>query len=237
LSKASQIVGPGSPSFKGQYGWSIAFYLPFIPTATRAAIALNLSPNSISMLSFLFTSIALPLFVFTDRSIPIRILITLLLALGTFLDVLDGYVARANGNAGRFGAMLDAGLDLVRYNLFFFAVYIAAKLTPFQSASLLIYSLLVSASLFRTFRRALSVKPKDMLASHAIESFLPSKYRAFCLSHRFLYNPLNIEDQLNLYIFGIAILFDIPGPMILLCLAARLSEIIFTLVCQLTSTL
>lgn len=74
---------------------------PLEPVARR----IPFSPNLISIAGFGIT-------VFAAYMIPQQLQAAgLLILLGGFFDMLDGVVARANGKASRFGALLDSTLD------------------------------------------------------------------------------------------------------------------------------
>jgi len=86
---------------------------PLEPIAKKISV----SPNILTVIGFLVTTAA-------AISIPFNIIIGgVLIILGGIFDMLDGIVARTNGKATQFGALLDSTLD--RYSDSFIFIGIA----------------------------------------------------------------------------------------------------------------
>ncbi|MEW6116227.1 MAG: CDP-alcohol phosphatidyltransferase family protein [Nitrospirota bacterium] len=95
---------------------------PLAPLAKR----ISLSPNSLSIIGFLITTVAAVTIPFSIRTGGLLIL------LGGFFDMLDGIVARTNGKNTLFGAFLDSTLD--RYSDAF--IFLAVAWSFFEQGAL-----------------------------------------------------------------------------------------------------
>lgn len=212
-----------SSSFKPQYGWSIVAYLPLTPRVGDIALKYQISADMVSLLSLLVFWAGLLVFAAAPDSASFRLIAVLCFAAGTLLDVVDGYVARKSGSAGPRGAIVDAAIDLIRYNsLFAFVALTEERL--WVSAAIVAYAAFVSIALVNTIRSALSGQVKRKAANEALGRILPAAYVAFCLRNRLLFNPLNLEDQLNVAVLTVGVLFGCVAEAILLCLVVRLGE-------------
>lgn len=211
--------------FKAQYGWSIALYRPIIPWLSQILMKCGFSANGVSWLSFFATCVGLVFYLGAGDTLLFRLTVVLWFALATALDVADGYVARLTHSAGRFGATLDAVLDLFRYNLFFIAVLIKHMPSLIWCGVVAVYAGLATLSLGRTAWRAYTGRARETLANEQWAVLLPKRYREFCLSRGLLYNPLNFEDQLNLVIFIAGVASGQELLAILVCLIARIFEV------------
>lgn len=220
---------------KQQYGWSIGMYLPLVPWVGNLMIKWRLSANAVSLLSFVAFGIGLVVYLQEFEGFVFRMAVVLLFAIGTLLDVVDGYVARVTATGGRGGAVLDAVLDVIRYNLFFGAVFILRDPNGVAAFAILLYAILVNISFARTVWRAFKGRPRQQLANGEAGRFLPKWYREFCLRHRLLYNPFNLEDQLNLGLFVIGVLFQIEIAVVACCLVARVCETILIAIASIRS--
>ncbi len=80
------------------------------------AFKMNLSPNFISVLSFLFCVGALPFVVFQAASpSPMTVAVSVSLWwLGAIFDAADGDLARYSGRGSQFGGWLDSFLDRIK---------------------------------------------------------------------------------------------------------------------------
>lgn len=209
--------------FKSQYGWSVRLTLPVVPFLANKFFSWGVSANSVSWLSLVVFCVGLFFYFLSGDDYLFRFLAVLFFCFGTLLDVVDGFVARLSNSSGRAGAALDAGIDILRYNLFFAAVYFVAMPAGFVFYALIAYLVVVNLSFVKLFCNIIAGVPNRAVNS-ALESILPRGYLDFCKRNRLLYNPINLEDQLLLYIFVVGVLFSIELQMIVLCLIFRLAE-------------
>jgi phosphatidylglycerophosphate synthase len=86
---------------------------PFSPYLSFAAYKLNLSPNTVSILSFLFCFIGAVVLLFSD-SYSILVLAAIFWWIGAILDSSDGDLARFLGKNTMFGGWLDSFLDRLK---------------------------------------------------------------------------------------------------------------------------
>jgi CDP-diacylglycerol---glycerol-3-phosphate 3-phosphatidyltransferase len=73
-------------------------------------------------------------FLFLAESVPLRLLA---IALAMITDSVDGYLARKNKTAGRFGAILDPAMDKFFVTFALCVLYFEAKLALLQAIALL----------------------------------------------------------------------------------------------------
>lgn len=212
-------------ALKPQYGWVVAVCLWPTPLVGRLFIKLRVSANAVSVLSFLAFLPGLILYMWGGGQWWERLAIVASFALATLLDVVDGYVARETRTQSAFGAVLDAIVDMAKYGLYFTACILRHDLTPAWIAIVALYAFLVELTLLRVIWRAVTSKRKHAVVNEALGDVLPKSYMAFCLRHKLLYNPLNLEDQLNFFIMVVGILLVIEPEVIAFCLVARTLEI------------
>lgn len=101
-------------------------------------IALGITPNTITVLSF-----ALALLSILAAFKKSYLIFAALVILSGFMDVLDGFIARKTGKVSRFGAFIDSTIDRVNDSLFIIGLYLLG-LDILPTLLLLITSLLIS---------------------------------------------------------------------------------------------
>jgi phosphatidylglycerophosphate synthase len=217
-------AAPPTSSLKPQYGWSVSAMLPFVPATGDFFLRYKVSANTVSWLSLVVFLVGLAGYALYPGSLAVRVMAVLCFAGGTLLDVVDGYVARKSGSSGKFGAYLDAGIDIFRYNLFLLVLLLVRLDGLANLVAVALYAVLLNISFYRVFRN-IRLSQKSAPANLALGGVLPKWYRDFCLDKRLLYNPFNLEDQLLLYLFSIGVLFGVEGPALWFCLAARMAEV------------
>jgi phosphatidylglycerophosphate synthase len=74
----------------------------------------GVSPNTVSLLSFLSTHAAFVVLIVFGASIPASIAAYLLLVLGYILDSCDGQLARVTGRTSPLGGWIDHSIDMVK---------------------------------------------------------------------------------------------------------------------------
>lgn len=213
--------------FKPQYGWSVSLLLPITPTVANFFYRHHISANTVSWLSLAVFCVGLFFYIACD-SVYCRVAAVLLFTLGTLLDVVDGYVARLNFAKGNYGAYLDAGIDILRYNLFFIAVVYVNSLALIEILVVSLYVFLLNISFMKLFiniNRGRSNKFTNTL----YEKHLPAHYKNFCLRYKLLHNPFNLEDQLLFFIFVIGVLFGWEVYVIGFCLIIRVMEVFYAI--------
>lgn len=210
--------------FKAQYGWSVRFLLPITPPGARFFHRHGISANAVSVLSLVAFVLGLPFYVLGHDQFSARAFASFCFIAGTYLDVVDGYVARLSGAAGNGGAYVDAGIDVVRYNLFLASMYYVVPMPTGAVAALVVYGLLLNLSFVRLLRN-IGKGPKIQQTNQVLEKVLPQRYKEFCWRWQLLYSPINLEDQLLFFLFVVAILFKLELAMIYCCTAVRLIEL------------
>lgn len=224
MSASSAGESKATTALKPQYGWVVAASLPATPPVGRLFIRMRVSANAVSLLSFVAFIPGLALYLWGSGSLWERLTIVACFALATLLDVVDGYVARETGTQSVFGAVLDAVVDMGKYGLYFVACILRHDLSPAWMAIIVLYAALVELTLIRVIWRAIRSKGKRAVVNAALGGILPQTYMAFCLRNKLLYNPLNLEDQMNFFIL-VGILLKIEPEIIAFCLLARSLEI------------
>lgn len=102
---------------------------PLAPIAKKITI----NPNILTLLGFFIT-------IFAAITIPFNLFIGgLLILFGSLFDMLDGIVARNNGRATKFGALLDSVLD--RYSDSFLFIAVAVYFFNNNNLSAVIFSI------------------------------------------------------------------------------------------------
>jgi len=91
---------------------------PFSPYLSFSAYKLGLSPNTVSILSFLFCAIGAVILLLSDNYI-IFVLAAIFWWIGAILDSSDGDLARFLGKNSMFGGWLDSILDRLKEFLIF----------------------------------------------------------------------------------------------------------------------
>lgn len=208
---------------KPQYGWTVKLFLPVTPFFARLCVRLGVTANQVSWSSLFVFLIGLFFYVQYNDSLFFRCIAVVFFVLGTFLDVLDGAVARHSGTSSRYGALLDTVIDLVRYDLFFLAVYYLFNFNPLDTLVLSLYLLLLNYS-FLSFIRQLYKGNNESTNRCLYDNFLPLRYKNFCLKHKILYNPLNLEDQLLFLFFVVGVIFQVEIIVLYIATAARLFD-------------
>jgi phosphatidylglycerophosphate synthase len=224
-----------SDALKPQYGWSVAALLPITPAVSRFFVTRGVSANAVSWLSFVVFLAGLVIYLTWPDYFAARLVAVVCFIVGTLLDVVDGYVARATKSTGLSGAYLDAGIDIARYNVFLLAVYIVAVNKMADLAVLLVYTLLLNVAFFRLFRQ-IGAGANRRQGNAELGRWLPVQYREFCINRRLLFNPLNLEDQLVLYLFVIGVMFGREVEMLWFCLSVRLIEIAMLFIARMMRT-
>lgn len=215
-------------SLKPQYGWTVSLFLPFTPYFAKKFVERGISANFTSWLSLFVFLIGLYFYVFYNEYIWARVIAVVFFMAGTFFDVLDGAVARLSATTSKFGSALDTVIDLIRYDLFFASLFFIYSPSTLDILFLLFYLLLLNYS-FVSFLIKLKNDTPIQKTSSLYEPFLPDWYKSFCLKYRFLYNPLNLEDQLLFLFFVLGVLFKIELVVIYIAVFARLFDVYLVL--------
>ena len=211
-------------SFKVQYGWSVAALLPITPIVANFFHKRHFSADFVSVLSLVVFLPGLWIYYYYGDYRIARLITVFLFAVGTLLDIVDGYLARISGSGSLLGAYLDAGIDLIRYNLFFFVLWLLEINTRFDSIIFICYVGLLNASFVKLYFSIRGQKPKAEVNT-ALNGLLPRWYSKFCLRNKLLFNPFSLEDQLLLYLFTLGILLHIELPMLIFCTSIRVLEL------------
>jgi phosphatidylglycerophosphate synthase len=218
VSKSSEGV------LKAQYGWTVSFLLPFTPYFARLAVEYRVSANQVSWSSLVVFMVGLFFYFFYNDFLLFRILAVFLFCVGTFLDVLDGAVARLSKTRSKYGANLDSGIDLFRYNIFFLSVFALFSLSVLDFFVLFLYVVLLNYSFIVLFvDRYNDIEHKTTNSDFG--GMLPRWYRDFCTRYRLLYNPFNLEDQLLFLFFIVGVLFQVEVFMLYFALFFRLINV------------
>ncbi|MBO9625705.1 MAG: CDP-alcohol phosphatidyltransferase family protein [Microbacterium sp.] len=105
LAAAQKGRGRGAPAY------SLYVNRPVGRILAAGAHTLGLTPNQVTLISGLFTAVAIVLLAVVPASIGLGIVVWLLLALGYALDSADGQVARLRGGGSPAGEWLDHVFD------------------------------------------------------------------------------------------------------------------------------
>lgn len=120
----------------------------------------GISPNSLTVLGLLLTGTSLPCY-WLARETPVYfVLAALALALGGFLDGLDGLVARTLGKQTAFGAFLDSFTDRISDSLFAAGFMLSGAVDPYLALTMLTAMMLVSYA--RARAESLNVELKNV---------------------------------------------------------------------------
>jgi len=111
------------------------------PIARKIA-ALNISPNTITIIGFLVATLYLPLMAYGRP-----LLALLVIVLSGAMDILDGAVAKVTGKTTKLGSFLDSTLDRIEDIIFIFG------LRFLKINDILIYSF-IALSLMISYMRA-----------------------------------------------------------------------------------
>ena len=111
------------------------------PAAKKIA-KLDISPNTITVVGFIISTIYLPLMAYGKP-----LLALLVIAFSGSMDILDGAVAKVTGKTSKLGSFLDSTLDRIEDTIFIFG------LRFLKIDDLLIYSFL-TLSLMISYMRA-----------------------------------------------------------------------------------
>ena len=213
---------------KPQYGWVVSFFLPFTPWFAKFSVTHGVTANQVSWSSLAVFMVGLFFYFFHNDIFWFRFLATFLFCVGTFLDVLDGAVARLSKTQSKYGANLDAGIDLFRYNIFFMCVLFLFHFSTLDLVVLVAYVSLLNYSFIASFvGRHRSVA--HITTNSDFEKFLPERYKKFCVKNRLLYNPFNLEDQLLFMFFVLGVLFQAEIVMLYVALFFRIINVIMVL--------
>ncbi len=105
-------------AFKGRFTYGIwnRNFLGNIHTRlaypwTKLFVAAGLSPNQVTVLSFVISLAAMPLLALRSDDTGITVLAGLMLLVGLWWDHSDGQVARATGKGSNIGGLLDTVID------------------------------------------------------------------------------------------------------------------------------
>jgi len=101
------------PMFKAVNAWSVRLVEPLAVPIVRLCLALRLSPNAVTVLSFAIALGAGAVFWFVPGYLGLAIG-ALVYEFGFLFDLADGAVARLTGRVSRLGARLDVWLDKVK---------------------------------------------------------------------------------------------------------------------------
>jgi len=179
--------------------------LPFILFFVNYAIR----PNTISILSFLVTTISALILITLSDNIPIFIVLSgLFMMLGYILDCCDGVVARLTNQSSLFGKWLDHFLDGIKLPLVNIALGLAAfELSGNLKIILWAYSFNLFGQLlyFSAYNFKLLIFGKDVIKSNSksrvslfLKFFCITDYGIFILLTFFL---IDINLFLQLYLF------------------------------------
>ncbi|MEM4574457.1 MAG: CDP-alcohol phosphatidyltransferase family protein [Candidatus Caldarchaeum sp.] len=120
----------------------------------------GISPNSLTVLGLLLTGTSLPCY-WLARETPVYfVLAALALALGGFLDGLDGLVARTLGKQTAFGAFLDSFTDRISDSLVAAGFMLSGAVDPYLALTMLTAMMLVSYA--RARAESLNVELKNV---------------------------------------------------------------------------
>lgn len=117
---SAQKTGVGVPAYTRWVNRRLARH------AAAAAHRAGLSPNAVSAVSAVVSSIAIALLLLVDPSVPLGIGVAVLLATGYMLDSADGQVARLSGRSSPAGEWLDHVIDAIRMPAIHLAVLVAS---------------------------------------------------------------------------------------------------------------
>lgn len=213
-------------SLKPQYGWTVSVFLPIIPFFAKKFTKHGISANFVSWLSLIVFFIGLIPFYFFHDFILVRLFSVFCFILGTFLDVLDGAVARYQNKSSKFGSFLDTVIDLIRYDFYFLVIYFLYDFTKIDILALFLYVFLLNFS-FINFLLKLFKNKKITKSVDFWERVIPKAYKEFCLKYKLLYNPFNLEDQLLFFFFIIGSLFKIELIILYIAVITRCLELSF----------
>lgn len=111
---------------RGAPAYSIYVNRPLGRRLAAAAFLLGLGPNTVSLISALFTFSAIVLIAVVQPSVWLGLLVTVLLVVGYAFDSADGQVARLRGGGSAAGEWLDHVLDCIKCSTLHIAVLISA---------------------------------------------------------------------------------------------------------------
>lgn len=116
----------------------------------RAALALGLTPNTVTVIGFVMVMIAAVLIGFGALWGGM-----ILLLAGSLLDAIDGSLARASGGTTRFGAFLDSTLDRAAEAVLYIGIimYLLAAATD-PTMPVLLASIALCGSFLVSYARA-----------------------------------------------------------------------------------
>ena len=113
-------------------------FSPFV----RVFVFLKISPNILSTVGVLFSILA---FLFSSPTINGCFIAVLFIALSSFMDLLDGMVARALGKVSKFGSFLDSVFDRIS-DTFYILSLIRVDINQYLALIVLLLSYLISYS-------------------------------------------------------------------------------------------
>lgn len=111
---------------RGAPAYSIYVNRPLGRRLAAAAFMLGLGPNTVSLISALFTFSAIILIAVAQPTLWLGLLVTVLLVVGYAFDSADGQVARLRGGGSAAGEWLDHVLDCIKCSTLHIAVLITA---------------------------------------------------------------------------------------------------------------
>lgn len=217
-------------ALKPQYGWTVSLFLPFTPKAAEVTANRGFTANQVSWVSLFVFIIGLAFYIYGRDEFIYRLLASAFFALGTFFDVLDGAVARYTETSSKYGSLLDSTIDLIRYNLFFASLLYLLDFNTYSILAFTVYVLLLNYSFITFIASVFSKTGRRDAKTHGLyDEFIPPKYKYFCLKHKLLFNPFNIEDQLLFMFFILGVVFQIEILVLYICLFFRMIDVILIL--------
>ncbi len=158
----------------------------------------GITPNMISLSSVIMSIISC--IAFSMRGSGGLLVGTFFLGVSSFLDMLDGSLARARGTAGHFGALLDRTLD--RVSEFFFLLGIMAGGYVYPELVFFCFQGMILASYVRS-----TAENRGGLKMDSTKGVFERKEKLILLSAGCLIEILLIEDIIsNLWPFDFGIL-------------------------------
>ena len=121
---------------------------------------LHVTPNMLTAAGLILTAMATPCY-YLSRADPVYFLVSgALLAAGSFLDGLDGSLARLLGSQSNFGAFLDSFTDRISDSLIVLGFLLSGAVDAVLALGMLASSMLVSYA--RARAEGLGVSLKDV---------------------------------------------------------------------------
>lgn len=179
---------------RGAPAYSVYVNRPIGRRLAAVAFLMGMGPNTVSLVSALFTFSAIVLIAVVQPTVWLGLLVTALLVAGYAFDSADGQVARLRGGGSAAGEWLDHVLDCIKCSTLHLAVLISAfRYFDLGSQLLLIplgFSVVSAVSFFASIlndqlkaRHAVSALAKEPQGSTPLRALigLPTDYGVLCL--------------------------------------------------------